>query len=362
MTGKREGIRLLCKSLLLASLGVFAFSGCGPSGVNLANVFTPTLTLSPTVTASATLTATATETFTPIPDTPTATASVTASQTASVTNTATSTNTVTPGPSPTVTLTPSLTRTFTATYIPSLTRTPSRTPTNTFTPTITLTPTPPPSVPFIANPGLLSRMVSPIKAEIYAYPGDDGMVRLELIGEDGRLIARQVLDFTSYKHQSIAFYPTIPFEINSAAETARLQVISGDRFGRTISLMSVDVLLLKAGRNEIFGPAITQEPYILRAPEDGQTISGGKLTIDGLIRPVNASPVILEAIGEDNAVIFTKQFNVAAPSGPLSHTPFQLDVAYKVSAPTPVRLILRQEGSRIAGTVALSSIKVILEP
>ena len=176
------------------------------------------------------------------------------------------------------------------------------------------------------------------------------------------MISRQVIDFSSYKHQSIAFYPTIPFEINSAAETARLQVVTGDRFGRTISLMSVDVLLLKVGRNEIFDPAISQEPYIIRSPEEGQTITGGKLSIDGLIRPVNASPIILEAIGEDNAVIFTKQFNVPAPSGPLSHTPFQLDVAYKVSAATPVRLIFRQEGSRIAGTVALFSLKVILEP
>ena len=69
-------------------------------------------------------------------------------------------------------------------------------------------------------------------------PGDDGMVRVELIGEDGRLIVRQALDFREYKHKSIAFYPAIPFEINSAAETARLQVLTSDRFGRAIAIES----------------------------------------------------------------------------------------------------------------------------
>ena len=164
------------------------------------------------------------------------------------------------------------------------------------------------------------------------------------------------------KRKSIAFYPSIPFEINSAAETARLQVLTSDRFGRAIAIESVDVILQKVGRNEIYAPLITQEPYIIRYPEEGQAVTGGKLVIEGLIRPVNDSPVILEAIGEDNAVLFTKQFHVDPPSGQLSHTPFQLEIPYKISAATPVRLIFRQEGSRIPGSVALSSLTVILEP
>jgi hypothetical protein len=139
-------------------------------------------------------------------------------------------------------------------------------------------------------------------------------------------------------------------------------VLTADRAGRIIELMSVELVLLKVGRNEIFGPEVTQEPYLIRGPKEGQTVSGGLLSIDGLFRPVNNSPIILEAIAEDNRVLFTKQFEVQPPSGPLSHTPLKLDVPYKVSTATPVRLIFRQEGSRIPGTVALSSLLVILEP
>jgi hypothetical protein len=53
---------------------------------------------------------------------------------------------------------------------------------------------------------------------------------------------------------------------------------------------------------------------------------------------------------------------VPPPAAPLSHTPLKFDVAYKVSTATPVRLIFRQEGSRIPGTVALSSQLIVLEP
>jgi hypothetical protein len=346
------------------ALALLLFAAClaGCGRVSLANLYTPTMTPSFTITFTPSQTGTLTETTTPVPpsQTPTDTPIPTSSYTA--TPAPTQTSTVTPGPSPTDTLTPTVTRTPTRTYIPTRTRTPSRTPTITYTPTITLTPTPPPPELFIARPGLLSRLVSPIQAEIYAIPGDDGLVRVELIGEDGRLIVRQALDFNRYKGRSIAFYPTIPFEINSAAETARLQVLTSDKFGRAIAIISTDVVLLKVGRNEIYDPLITQEPYIVRYPDPDQTISGGTLVIEGLIRPVNDSPVICEAIEENGVVLFTKQLVVAQPSGELSHTPFQLEIPYKVSGPTPVRLIFRQEGSRIPGSVALSSLTVTLEP
>jgi hypothetical protein len=183
-----------------------------------------------------------------------------------------------------------------------------------------------------------------------------------LIGEDGRLIARQVLDFSRYIGRAIAFYPEIPFEIQSAAETARLQVLTSDRFGRAIGIMSVDLVLLKVGRNEIFTPLVTQEPFLIRFPKEGMAIDGGNLPIEGLIRPVNESAVIIEAITENGVVLFTKQINIPEPTGQLSHTPFQVEIPYKVEASTPVRLIFRQDGSRIPGTVILSSLTLTLEP
>ena len=343
---------------LLALLVTLSLSACA-SSVELGNLFTPTFTLTPSVTPTVTETPASTETFTP---SPTETLTPTLSPTVTPSPTATPTDTITPGPSPTDTRTPTITRTPTRTRIPTRTRVPSRTPTITLTPTITNTPTPPPPQTAILRPGLLSRVVSPIQAEINVIPGEDGMVRIELIGEDGRIIVRQVLDYRNYRGRSITIYPQIPFEIQAMAETARLQVITQDRFGRIITLMSVDVVLLSLGRAEIYPPLVTQEPYIVRFPLEGQVVSGGVLWISGLARPVNSSPILIELVDENGAVLTTKLLTVEPPVGELSHTPFEVEIPYRVTTSTPVRLTFRQEGGRIPGTVALSSRVIVLEP
>ena len=205
-------------------------------------------------------------------------------------------------------------------------------------------------------------MVSPIQAEIYAVPGDDGMVFVELIGEDGRTIYREDRNMSQYLGRSIAFYPEISYTIQAMAETARLQVSTRDNRERTVALMSVDLVLLSVGRAEIFAPWITQEPYLVRFPDEGQVVSGGMLLISGLARPVNDSPILVECITEDLRMVASQALSVEQPSGELSHTPFSLEMPYQVDGPTPVRLIFRQEGSRIPGTVALSSLLIVLEP
>ncbi len=346
---------------LAAALIALGLASCS-QGLALSSLLTPTQTLTPTSTGTITALPTATLTPSPLPLSPTAGPTHTREASDTPSLTPTPSDTVTPGPSPTPSRTGTPTRTPTRTRIPTRTRTPSRTPTITLTPTVTNTPTPPAPRLEIARPGLLSRVLSPISAEIYAIPGDDGLVRVELLGEDGRTLYRKDTDYSNYRGRSIAFYPDIPYEIQAMAETGRLQVSTYDRIGRPIGLMSVDLVLLSIGRAEIFAPEITQEPYIVRFPKEGQAVTGGALLISGLARPVNDLPLIFECIGEDGQVIASGQFHVDAPSGPLSHTPFLFEIPYQVGGPTPVRLTIRQEGSRIPGTLALSSMLLVLEP
>lgn len=265
-------------------------------------------------------------------------------------------NTATAGPSPTPT------RTATATRIPTHTLAPSRTPTITLTPTITFTPTPPPPLLYLVRPGLLSKVVSPIQLEFYATSGDDQRVTIELIGEDGRVISRQLINRDKDLPKRFWLARELPFEIDAAAETARLQISTSDSFGRQIALTSIDLILLSIGRNEINAPVIDQEPYLIRRPRPDQVVSGGILVIEALARPVNVSPLFIELSDETGRVISLKQVAVAPPSGPLSHTPFRVEIPYKVAAQTPVRLTIRQEGDRIPGTVALTSQLIVLEP
>ncbi len=85
-------------------------------------------------------------------------------------------------PTPTASLTPTITPTFTLTPSP--------------TPTATSTPTQGPTAPLpsirILSPGPLSKVISPIELKAYVQPGADNRYQIELLGEDGRLLYREV--------------------------------------------------------------------------------------------------------------------------------------------------------------------------
>jgi hypothetical protein len=276
----------------------------------------------------------------------------------------TPTRTITPWSNDTPTVGPSLspTRTSTITRVPTQTRTPSRTPTITSTPTITYTPTPPPPVHNITRPGLMSKVLSPINIEMYAVTGEGGKITIELVGEDARIISRQVISRGTETGRRVWLAQQLPFEIQAAAETARLQVSSYDEFGRLVARSSVDLILLSVGRNEINPQAVLQSPYLIRRPVVDQVISGGTLVIEALARPVNDSPLLIELINEYGTVMLIKQVIVEPPTDEQSHTPFTVEIRYSVRGPTPVRLLMYQEGSRIPGSLFLISRKFILEP
>jgi len=239
----------------------------------------------------------------------------------------------------------------------------TKTNTPTTTPTVTPTPTPPLADVRITRPGLFSKIISPYRMEANVAVGEDGLVHINLIGEDARIITSQLLDYKNYINRKIWIAPWLEFNIAAAAETARLEVSVFDKFNRPMYLTSVDLILLSVGRNVITPAVIVQEPYLIRYPYPDQTIQGGTLWVSGLARPVNDSPVILEVFDEQNQSIAISAISVPAPTGDLSHTPFEVFIPYEVKAATPVRLVIRQESTgRIPGTVALTSMTLSLEP
>lgn len=261
--------------------------------------------------------------------------------------------------SPTVTIAPTITKTPTATRfsLPTWTSIPSS------TPRISPTPTPPTAYLRILQPGPYSKINSPLNMEAGAVPGDDGLVLVDLIGESGQTIARQRLDYSEFIGRSIGIAPNLEFKIAGVAETARLVLSVEDNFGRKIAVTSIEVVLLSIGDNQIYPPGYQAAPYIIQDPVADQIIQGGVLNVTGLARIVNLTPMIFEIIDEQGQVIAANQLQVSLPGGDQSHTPFSIDIPYKVTIPTRVRLTIRQaSGDRIPGTVALWSVPVLLLP
>lgn len=281
----------------------------------------------------------------------------------SATRTKKPTRTFTPDLSSTVTDTPTITFTPSRTLIPTRTSFPTRTPFPSRTPSITPTATPPLAYFRINNIGQYSFVVSPMRPEAIVSPGEDGLVIVELLGEDGRTILKDNINYRNYLGRHFGIAPTINFELQTVSEYGRLLIYTRDRYQRLMNLTSVDLILLQLGSNKITPLKDFSEPIIIRQPRENSITQGGMLIVEGLARILSASPIIIECIDENGNVIGDAHFQLDAPNEVLSHIPFQVFIPYSVEESTNVRLTIRQDSaSRLPGTIYLTSFEITLEP
>ncbi len=284
---------------------------------------------------------------------------------------------MTAGPSPTITRTPkpSLTPTITDTLPPSTTPTITLTPTPTKTPTITpsltstLTPTPvlPDVIPFsavqIIHPSHLSKVVSPIELYTFVAPGGDGRIRVELTGEDGRLLYRQVFIFTdSPAGARVNLNANVAFEIVGVAETARLTVSVSDEYERLKSLSSVDIILLADGQADLTPTGDLLENIYIQQPTIKTLIQGENLLVTGLARTGDDQPLLVELVATDGRIIGSRLAGIAPMQEDGGHRLFAAEVPFSVSSPTWVRVTIRDNSGRLLGPRHVSSVDVLLSP
>jgi hypothetical protein len=257
---------------------------------------------------------------------------------------------------------------------PTLTETPSPTP-SPQTATPTLLPTPiqpsldsplppeniPPSTVQILNPGPASKVTSPFTLRASVKPGPESVIRIELLGEDGRLLMREVRNYQNSQNEWVSLDREISYGINSVAENGRLQLSVEDEHGRIKSLSSVDLLLLSMGKQDLNQPLDQLEDIVLESPRSNTLIQGGVMRVTGLARPRSTQPLLIELSTSDGRIVGTRQVSVTPSSGIL-HGAFAIDVPFTVDYTTRVRVQVWEPGDQIPGIVNLSSLEVILSP
>ena len=257
--------------------------------------------------------------------------------------------------------------TFTNTNVATPTRTPTRgfRPTRTETPTSTVTPTafPQEAILKIIEPGRFSKLISPLEIDAEVTRGEDGYVYLTLMGENDQIFASQELDFKKSLYNRLLISQTLEFSITSVAELARLVLETHDIQGRIKALSSVDLILLSLGDNEINSSQGLYQTIIIDNPVDEEIIRGSRLFISGRASVMNDTPLIVELLNERGEVIASRTLQLAASTDRQTYTAFVVELSYTVSVQTRARLSIRQESdNEIQGTVALSSVAVILLP
>jgi hypothetical protein len=246
---------------------------------------------------------------------------------------------------------------LTPAVLPSNTPRPTLSPTPRATFTQTTIPGHEPAAIQIFAPGPMSKVISPITLRMNIVAGESEKVQIDLYGEDGRLLTRNVKSVPT-SGKGVPQQIRIPFEIPAAAEVGRITVSTTDSLGRMQSLNSVRLLLLSSGINEINPPGNPSEPVGVFAPVGKDPVTGGVLNIRGDVWPFNLNPVILELIDEDGRSMGLRILNLDQ----LNPQMFETTIPYNVSEPMLARLMIRQDDDRIDGLFYVYSQEVLLEP
>ena len=246
----------------------------------------------------------------------------------------------------------------TETLTPTLTSTPTETPT--LTPTHTLTPSP--SAPIaqirIQSPGPMSKVTSPLSLRMQVVSGGSELVQIDLQGEDGRLLARNLERAKSWPAGYIVTLK-IPFEVRAAAEVGRITISTKDEVGRVQSLLAMRVLLLSIGNDEINPEGDSSERVVFYSPPVKDAVaSDGVVKVEGRFLPFNDQPIVLELLDPEGKAVGLRVLDFIGTDEQI----FSTTIPYKVTEPTLSRLVLRQDDDRLDGQIYVYSQVITLNP
>ena len=256
----------------------------------------------------------------------------------------------------------------TATPTPEGTATP--TPYPLALPSVTPTPPPPLDTPGkgfailqILRPGMNSRVTSPMRVQLAFQTRYTDTVRVELLGEDGRLIYRKIIRLGEDQppHSLLHRNLEIPFELRAEAEIGRLQVSAQDEFGRPLEQNAVFLTLLRTGDRQISYRLADHAPVLFQRPQPYQVIQGGEVVVVGKVLPTDTTMVEARLIDERGKVIAYQTAPLSTPSAD-GYARFTMTIPYTLANPTRVRLVVQVNATTPPGTAYLGSLPLTLSP
>lgn len=228
-----------------------------------------------------------------------------------------------------------------------------------------VTNTPAPPIPDariqIYRLGDLSKVVSPLDVSLRLTCGDAKIVRIELLGEDGRLLGRYVREYKNLPWEATRIGISIDFEISAAAELGRLVVSAEDAYGRTIEINSMNLILLSHGTTDLNPSSGLQQQIIIQEPTEKALIQNGSLIVAGRARTESPEPLRVLLLSEDGKVLGQRLAAVTTII-PGDFGQFIAELSYEVNDVTSALLVVYEEGSLASVIIHLTSLNVTLVP
>lgn len=215
------------------------------------------------------------------------------------------------------------------------------------------------------TPGPASSLISPINLQMELVSGESEVVQVDLLGEDGRVLYRD-LEKVTRNVKGIFRRFDLRFEIRAVSEAGYIRVSSKDDFGRIQALNTMPVLLYSVGSAQINPPGnMIYERVMIEGMEEKANFYGGEVSLKGRIWPFNEQPVIVELILPSGSPISSR---ILSFNG-IDTQSFDTTLPYKVTEPTLARLTFRQDNplldisdSELQKYIYVYSVEITLNP
>jgi hypothetical protein len=190
------------------------------------------------------------------------------------------------------------------------------------------------------SPGPMSSLVSPINLQLLLVSGESEIVRIDLLGEDGRTLQRGLERVRRNPSGGVYRNYDLSFEIRAVSEKGYIRISSKDDHDRIQALNTMPVLLYSIGNDQITPVGnMMYERVMYEGLEDGDEVYGGVLNLKGRFWPYNTQPVFLELLLPNGKPISSRVLDFKG----IDTESFETTLPYKVTEPTLVRLSIHQD-------------------
>jgi hypothetical protein len=236
-------------------------------------------------------------------------------------------------------------------------------------PNVTSTPTSvalPISIPkekiAILRPASGSNITSPFRVNGYAGPSWNNRVTLRLIGEDGRVIAREIAYILALPGNAGPFTSEMYFDTTLIAETARLEAsIFSIADTKLDHMASVDLILLSIGAPRVHWTIQGPEQINILSPRQYDTIRGGIATVEGLGWLNVERSLHVDVLDSDGNVVGTSLAAIES-EGLGAIGSFNVEVQFQVDEAQLGRIAVYEMSQTIPGIIHYASVIVNIRP
>lgn len=215
------------------------------------------------------------------------------------------------------------------------------------------------------TPGPASSLISPINLQMELVSGESEVVQVDLLGEDGRVLYRD-LEKVTRNVKGIFRRFDLKFEIRAVSEAGYIRVSSKDDFGRLQALNTMPVLLYSVGSAQINPPGnMIYERVMVEGLKEKADFYAGEVNLKGRIWPFNDQPMIVELVLPNGSPISTRILDFNG----IDTQPFETSLPYKVTELAMARLTFRQDNPLLSVTdselqkyIYVYSIEIMLNP